>query len=130
MRRTQVLITLAVVLLAVGLAGCGGDNGGGGDGPEAAETETTTEAEAPAPTGDADAGALVWEESDCGECHAFGAAGSSGGIGPNLDEDRSPFAECIELVSEGRRAMPSYADELSEVQIGDVCTFVVERAGG
>ena len=64
---------------------------------EAAVGETTTEPEPPgtttqatqpppAPTGDPAAGKPVFDAQGCGSCHAFSAAGSSGSVGPNLDE--------------------------------------------
>jgi mono/diheme cytochrome c family protein len=61
--------------------------------PEAAEavtettsTGTTTQKEPPAPAGDAAAGKKLFETQGCGGCHAFSAAGSSGAVGPNLDQ--------------------------------------------
>ena len=55
---------------------------------EPAPAPTTTQATQPppAPAGDAAAGKPVFNAQGCGSCHAFSAAGSSGSVGPDLDE--------------------------------------------
>ena len=56
------------LLAAVALTACGGDD---------AERRAQ-----PAPKGDP--GLTVWAAQGCGSCHAFGPAGSTATIGPNL----------------------------------------------
>jgi cytochrome c2 len=75
-RRAAVLVLL--VLLA---PGCGG-------GEEAAPLPETVvgTVEEPAQKGNASAGKQVFAASGCGSCHTFGPAGSTGKVGPNLDE--------------------------------------------
>jgi mono/diheme cytochrome c family protein len=86
---------------------------------EPAETETE-----PAAAGDPVAGETVFASAGCGSCHTLADAGSSGTIGPNLD-DASPSADkAVERVTEGKGAMPSFADQLSEQQIADVAAYV------
>jgi mono/diheme cytochrome c family protein len=94
------------------------------------ETETgeTTETE-PAAEGDAAAGEAVFASAGCGGCHTLEAAGSSGNVGPNLD-DAEPDAELTaDRVRNGRGAMPAFEDQLSEQQIADVVAYVVESTG-
>jgi mono/diheme cytochrome c family protein len=58
------------------------------------------------------------------------AAGSSGSVGPNLDEAQPSFDQVVEQVTEGGGAMPSFKDRLSEKEIRDVAAYVSESAGG
>jgi len=115
MRRASVLAVLAAVL-AIAVAGCGG--GGDGDTTEASTTTSTTG------SGDAAAGKEVFASAGCGGCHTFSAAGSSGSVGPNLDDASPSYDHVVRQVTEGGGAMPSFEDELTEQQIQDVAAFV------
>ncbi len=132
MRRAAPFIV--VLALAIGLAGCGG-------GEEAAplpETvegtvpQATTTSEAPASTleGDAAAGESIYSSAGCGGCHTMEAAGSSGSIGPNLDDSKPDLALAYDRVKNGRGAMPAFEDQLSEQQIADVSEYVVSNTSG
>ncbi|HEX6725465.1 MAG TPA: c-type cytochrome [Gaiella sp.] len=110
-----VLVAGALVLAA---AGCGGDGNDGG-------SETTTAATtAPGGSGDAAAGKEVFASAGCGGCHTFSAAGSSGSVGPNLDDASPSYDHVVTQVTEGGGAMPSFEDKLTEQQIQDVAAFV------
>ena len=93
--------------------------------PEPAETETgpgeTTDGEE---TGDPGAGEEVFASAGCGSCHALAAAGSTGQIGPDLDEASPSYDKVVERVTEGAGVMPSFADQLTSQQIQDVAAFV------
>jgi mono/diheme cytochrome c family protein len=78
------------------------------------------------PAGDAEAGADVFASSGCGGCHALDEAGSSGQIGPDLDQARPDRALVIERVTNGKGVMPAFGDELTEKEIVDVAAFVVQ----
>jgi mono/diheme cytochrome c family protein len=92
---------------------------------EPAETETTGGAGTTgAEGGDADAGEAVFASAGCGGCHALAAAGSGGTVGPDLDDASPSFDKVVERVTEGKGAMPSFADRLSEQQIQDVAAYV------
>ena len=78
--------------------------------------------------GDVD-GAAVFAEAGCGSCHAFEAAGSTGTIGPNLDEAAPSTDLAIERVTEGMGAMPAFGDQLSPEQIRAVAEYVSQTAG-
>lgn len=78
--------------------------------------------------GDADNGRELFAANGCGSCHALEAAGSSGGVGPNLDETEPSFDKAVERVTNGRGAMPSFSDTLSDQEIRDVAAFVSEAA--
>jgi mono/diheme cytochrome c family protein len=102
-------------------------------GAEAAEThagETTEAGGEEAPAGDAAAGEAVFAENGCGDCHTLEAAGSSGAVGPNLDESQPDAALVEERVREGAGAMPAFEGQLSDEQIADVTAYVVESTSG
>ncbi len=135
MRRSALIVLLALLL---GVAGCGGGEETTptaetveGTLPEATTEETTTD-EVPASTaeGDASAGEEVFASAGCGGCHTLEAAGSSGSIGPNLDESQPDTELAVERVTNGAGAMPSFKDQLSEQQIADVAAYVVENTSG
>ena len=86
------------------LAGCGGgdDGGGGTTGP----------------------GAKVYAEAGCGSCHTFKAAGSTGTVGPNLDDLKPSFDRVVRQVTNGGGGMPSFKDELTKQEIDDVARYV------
>ena len=63
----------------------------------------------------------------CGSCHTLSAAGTSGTVGPNLD-DVSLDASAIEgIVRDGRGGMPALGDKLSDAEIAAVAAFVAGK---
>jgi cytochrome c553 len=88
----------------------GGDTGGGGGGGE----------------GDATAGKDVYSSAGCGSCHTFEDAGSTGTIGPNLDESSSDFEAAAEQIRTGGGGMPAFEGQLSEQEIADVAAYVTQ----
>jgi mono/diheme cytochrome c family protein len=74
-------------------------------------------------------GAAVFTEAGCGSCHTFEAAGSTGTIGPNLDEAAPSTDLAVERVTEGMGAMPAFGDQLSPEQIRAVAAYVSQTAG-
>jgi cytochrome c6 len=95
-----------------------------------AETEPPAGGGAEGVEGDAEAGADVFAAAGCGGCHTLEAAGSTGAAAPNLDEAQPSFEEAVEVVTNGRGAMPAFGDQLSAEQIRDVARFVVDASGG
>jgi len=125
MRRFALLSALVLVL-----AGCGG-------GETAAPEPETVEGENPAATqtqpaaeGDAENGKKIFASAGCGSCHTLEDAGTSGTIGPNLDESKPDLELAIDRVTNGSGAMPAFKDQLSEQEIADVATYVVEATSG
>ena len=76
--------------------------------------------------GDASNGAKVFASAGCGGCHTLEAAGSSGNVGPNLDDAKPDAALVVERVTNGQGVMPSFSDSLSEQEIADVAAYVSE----
>ena len=99
-------------------------------GTESGEEPATTEAAPSTPAGDAAAGEAVFASAGCGGCHTLEAAGSSGKVGPNLDDAKPDEALVVERVTNGMGVMPSFKGDLSEKQIQDVAAFVGESTQG
>jgi cytochrome c6 len=97
---------------------------------ETDETETETTDTTPAVEGDPAAGKQVFlGASACGSCHTLADAGTSGSIGPNLDESQPDFELALDRVTNGQGGMPSFSSTLSEQQIADVSAYVSSVAG-
>jgi cytochrome c553 len=94
--------------------------------PPTATAPTTTGAAPPpvAATGDPAAGKQVFASAGCGGCHTLKAAGSSGNVGPNLDQLKPAAARVAHQVEVGGGPMPSFKATLSPKQIQDVAAFV------
>lgn len=136
MRRLALI--LAALVLAFPVAGCGG----GDDDDTAAEnvetsdtateaegTTTAEEGEEEAGEGDPASGKTIFAAQGCGSCHTLSDAGSSGSVGPNLDDAKPDFDEAVDKVTNGSGVMPSFQDKLSEQEIKDVASYVSSAAG-
>jgi cytochrome c553 len=152
----RVPVALAVIALAVGLAGCGYE-GQTTASPETVEgtvtqtTETETTETGTTETGTTETGTTETTETattettgglegdpvagkeifttNCGGCHTLSDAGTSGTVGPNLDDAQPDEALVVERVTNGQGAMPPFKGTLSEQQIADVAAYVSTAAG-
>jgi cytochrome c553 len=134
MRRPLTALALLLAALALVTVGCGGD--------EVSATPETIEGTIPEETtgggenlpaleltGDAAGGESIFASSGCGACHTLSAAGTSGTVGPNLDDAQPDFQLAVERVTLGQGGMPSFEDQLEPQQIADVAQFVASAAG-
>ena len=97
---------------------------------ETDETETTETETTPTAEGDPAAGKEVFlGASACGGCHTLADAGSTGQVGPNLDEAQPDYELALDRVTNGQGGMPSFSSTLSEQQIADVSAYVSSVAG-
>ena len=80
--------------------------------------------------GDAVAGKKVFQTAGCAGCHTLKDAGSTGNVGPNLDQAQPPLSLAVERVTKGAGAMPAFKGQLSDKQIADVTAYVVSKSGG
>jgi mono/diheme cytochrome c family protein len=104
---------------------------------KAAETPTTAPAAttsagattAPPGAGDATAGKAVFASAGCAACHTLKDAGSTGTVGPNLDQLKPAFARVKHQVENGGGPMPAFKGTLSAKQIDDVSAYVSSVAG-
>jgi cbb3-type cytochrome c oxidase subunit III len=67
---------------------------------------------------------------NCGSCHTLAGAGTSGTIGPNLDQLKPPIDAAIQQITNGGGGMPAFKDQLSEEQIRALAEYVVKATGG
>ena len=63
---------------------------------------------------------------NCGSCHTLSAAGTSGQVGPNLDEVSLDAVEIEAVVRDGQGTMPAFEDQLSDQDIAAVAAFVAD----
>ena len=121
----------AVVLLATSGGRAGDARGAGAQGPAPAPAAAAATGSAPTTTGrEAAAGRLVFAEMGCGSCHRLAAAGSSGPIGPSLD-DALPHHTRASLLAKIRdpgtgSVMPGdFARRMSPAQLQALVAFLL-----
>jgi cytochrome c553 len=157
MRRTALALVALVAAVGFAAAGCGGEEEVTPTpetvaGPLVTETETTetettetettetettetetTETETTEPgglEGDPVAGKAVFTgTAGCGACHTLADAGTSGTVGPNLDDSKPSYDLAVDRVTNGRGVMPPFQSTLTEQQIADVSAYVSSVAG-
>jgi mono/diheme cytochrome c family protein len=156
MRRTALVLCLLVAAFGVVAAGCGQEQEQSAtpetvegevtttetqttETTETTETETsetettgteTTETGGGAPQGDPVAGKAIFTgASGCTGCHTLSDAGSTGTVGPNLDDAMPSFDLAYDRVTNGQGGMPSFATSLTDQQRADVAAYVSSVAG-
>ena len=67
--------------------------------------------------------------ASCGSCHTLADAGTTGAVGPNLDDAKPAKALVVDRVTNGEGAMPSFKDSLDPQQIEAVAEYVSSAAG-
>ena len=92
------------------------DGGGGGGGSGEVE-------------GDPAAGKEIFAANGCGSCHTLADAGSTGTVGPSLDDSTIDFAGAVEQITNGGGGMQPYSGTLSEEEIANVAAYVVTARG-
>jgi cbb3-type cytochrome c oxidase subunit III len=68
-------------------------------------------------------------KAKCGSCHTLADAGTTGTIGPKLDQLKPPFARVKRQVTNGGTVMPAFKGTLSDAQINAVARYVASVAG-
>jgi cytochrome c553 len=129
----RILVLALAVLTLVVAAGCGGEEA---TSPEPEDVEGTVPAETGGGgdtgggggggEGDVAAGKDVYASAGCGSCHTFEDAGSTGTIGPNLDDSSADFEAAAEQIRTGGGGMPAFEGQLSEQEIADVAAYVTQ----
>jgi mono/diheme cytochrome c family protein len=132
--RRAILTALSCAALVVCAAGCGSQ----GTVQAAPKTvvgtlpKPTVEPETPAfkLNGDAKAGKGIFAKAGCGGCHTLADAGTTGTVGPNLDQGHPDYRLATARVTLGKSPMPAFKGQLTDQQIADVATYVVTATGG
>jgi mono/diheme cytochrome c family protein len=137
--RTRVLVLVALAAL---VAGCG-------TGAVVGPTAVTVIGSLPTAgsiKGDAAAGKKLYTSSGCGGCHTFKPAGSTGKVGPDLDNlaadakkanqgsldqyvftsIKNPSAYVVPDFNDG--VMPNYGTQLTDKQIADITAFLTQSS--
>jgi cbb3-type cytochrome c oxidase subunit III len=79
--------------------------------------------------GGATNGKAIFASAGCTGCHTLADAGSTGTVGPNLDEAKPSKELAVDRVTNGQGGMPSFKGQLSEEQIDAVAEYVSSVAG-
>jgi len=96
----------------------------------ATTSSTSTAAAAATSTGvSVKVGMKVFATAGCASCHTLAAAGSTGTVGPNLDQLKPSYAAVLAQVTNGGGVMPSFKHTLSKTQIESVAKYVSTVAG-
>jgi mono/diheme cytochrome c family protein len=80
--------------------------------------------------GDPVAGKTIFKTGPCAGCHTLADAGTTGTVGPNLDQAKPPLSRVVDRVLNGKNAMPPFKGTFSTKQIADVAAYVVKATGG
>ena len=91
-----------------------------------ATTATTTTATT---TGGGTANGEAVFTANCGSCHTLNAAGTTGSVGPNLDDLKPDAATAEQQVRNGGGGMPAFQGRLSDAEIMAVAQYVAQNAG-
>src|SRR5205814_5792801 len=67
--------------------------------------------------------------ANCGSCHTLSAAGTTGTVGPNLDQLKPALARIQTQVINGGAIMPAFKGKLTPAQIKAVAMYVSSNAG-
>jgi mono/diheme cytochrome c family protein len=68
-------------------------------------------------------------ESTCGTCHVLADAGTTGKIGPNLDQSKPPLQRAVRQITNGGGGMPPFKGQLTDKQIRELAEYIVRVAG-
>lgn len=119
----RLAVALVALVLCVGPTACGG----GDEGDTTPATEETTTATEDTTDETAAAGEEIFIDT-CGSCHTLSAAGTTGAVGPSLDDTTLDVAAVEEQVRNGGGGMPAFEGQLSDEEISVVAAYVVESA--
>ena len=107
MSRTRIAAILGVILLVLGIYVIAG---GAFDGDSSSDETTTTTSTAPGaqpgadpeqPLSPAEERGLMLFAENCGACHTLDAAGTTGSVGPHLDEAQNDQADVLQAIEQG-----------------------------
>jgi mono/diheme cytochrome c family protein len=68
--------------------------------------------------------------TNCGSCHTLSDAGTSGSVGPNLDQAKPSFEKAVQQIKNGGGGMPAFDGQLTDEQIRALARYVVRVTGG
>jgi mono/diheme cytochrome c family protein len=117
----------ALLAMALLLAACGGSSSSSSSSSSAPPASSSSTSTGGAQNASAE-GKQVFTQN-CGGCHTLKDAGTTGSVGPNLDELQAPKAAVVRQVDNGGGPMPAFKGQLTDAQIDAVATYVSTVAG-
>jgi cytochrome c551 len=131
---TVVAILLVVAMLAaVEVLGEAHESEGGAEHTESGATDTGEQGDTGGGGGGGGGDLAAGQEifvANCGSCHTLEAAGTTGNVGPNLNDSSFDQGAVEEQVAQGGGGMPAFEGQLSEEEIQNVAAFVVANEDG
>ena len=127
MVRWTALVLLSLVV-GLGAVACGDDEESSGDTTTTEET-ATTETDTTETTETTTAEGREIFLANCGSCHTFSDAGTTGTIGPNLDGIGLSTNQVQNQVRNGGGGMPAFGEQLSAEEIEQVAAYVAGSRG-
>ena len=121
----KLVLLLAALVLVVAIPACGGEEEVQPL-PETVEGTLPTDTGGAASEGDPANGKTLYASAGCGGCHTFSAAGSTGTVGPSLDDASVDFDAAFQQIKNGGGGMPAFGERLSDQEISDVAAFVTQ----
>ena len=115
----------ALLAMALLLAACGGSSSSSSSSSSAPPASSSSSGG----TENASAEGKQVFTQNCGGCHTLKDAGTTGSVGPNLDELQPPKATVVRQVNNGGGPMPAFKGKLTTAQIDAVSTYVSTVAG-
>jgi mono/diheme cytochrome c family protein len=63
---------------------------------------------------------------NCGPCHRLAAAGTRGGVGPNLTWERIEYSLGVWTINNGTSLMPAFKGRLTRTEIRDLAAYLAK----
>ena len=73
------------------------------------------------------AGLKLFNDYSCSACHSLADAKAAGSIGPSLDRNsRLTRDYVVDILTNGRGAMPAFAGQMSDAELGKLADYIVQ----
>ena len=115
----------ALLAMALLLAACGGSSGSSSSSSSAPPASSSSSGG----TENASAEGKQVFTQNCGGCHTLKDAGTTGSVGPDLDQLKPSFDVVEHQVENGGGVMPAFEGTLSDSDIANVSAYVSSVAG-
>jgi mono/diheme cytochrome c family protein len=86
---------------------------------------TSAQAEDAKPSDTVAAGRELFNTWSCSACHTLSDAGSSGAVGPSLDNPNLTHDFIVTRVTNGSGPMPSFGGQIPDADIGKLADYIV-----
>lgn len=83
------------------------------------------QAEEAKPSAAIEAGRELFNTWSCSACHTLSDAGSTGAVGPSLDNPKLTHDFIVNRVTNGQGPMPSFGGQIDDADIGKLADYIV-----